>query len=146
MNKKDLCSECGKNPVFVKKRELCRACYQKFYKKHGKIINPLTYDYKSDKFSKKHTTFREIEFIKNFFNHKNWIHQPALFRFNSRQYSPDFYDGERNVFIEVAGSRQAYHKAKERYSMFRKHFPKIILEIRKTDGDLLNENDWHKNW
>lgn len=52
-------------------------------------------------------------------------------------YSPDFYDGNRNVFIEVIGSRQAYDQNKEKYDLMKKIFPKIKFEIRTPDGALL---------
>jgi len=44
-----------------------------------------------------------------------------------------FYDGERNIFIEVSGSRQAYHANKDKYRLFRELFPLISLEIRKSN-------------
>ena len=89
---------------------------------------------------------REVEFIKNFFSHSDWIHQPAQFRFDGTSYQPDFYDGYRNVFIEVAGTRQAYQQGKEKYDKFRKHYPKIKFEIRLPDGSLLNEESRNKGW
>jgi hypothetical protein len=80
----------------------------------------------------------EIEFVKNFFVHKNWIHRPASFKINGEKYNPDFYDGKRNVFIEVSETRQAFHNNKEKYKEFRKIFPLIKLEIRAVNGDLID--------
>ena len=57
------------------------------------------------------------------------------------KYSPDFYDCERGVFIEVAGSRQRYHQAKDKYDSFQKYFPSINFEIRKIDGTILDETN-----
>jgi len=69
-----------------------------------------------------------------------------MFRFNGLKYSPDFYDGEKNVFIEVAGSRQAYHANKDKYELFRKHFSKLTPELTKSDGGLLDEKGFQKEW
>ena len=140
-----MCIHCKKEkPIYCKKRGLCRQCYGQIRKKQGSFINPKTHDYKAG--LKEYEITREVEFIKNFFEHNNWLHQPAVFRFNGEKYSPDFYDIDRNVFIEVSGSRQAYHQAKEKYASFREHFPQINFEIRKSDGSLLNEETRDKSW
>jgi hypothetical protein len=60
-------------------------------------------------------------------------------------YTPDFYDGERNVFIEVAGTRQAYHENKGKYQMMKKTYSRIILEIRQVSGSLI-DIDKEVNW
>lgn len=88
---------------------------------------------------------REVEFVKNFFKHDDWMHHPAIFRIEDSNYEPDFYDNKRDVFIEVAGTRQAYHNNKHKYESFRRIFPNIKLEIRHVDGSLLNENG-RQNW
>jgi len=140
----EMCINCGKKPIHIKIRKLCMRCYQKVRSDNGPFINQASHNYKAG--LKKYDVNREVEFIKTFFSHTNWIHQPAMFRFNGQKYSPDFYDGERNVFIEVSGSRQAYHEAKEKYASFRKNFPKINFEIRKSDGSLLDEETRNKEW
>ena len=58
---------------------------------------------------------------------------------DGEKYSPDFYDGEMNVFIEVVGTRQAYSENKDKYNLLRKYYPKINFEIRLSDGSLLDE-------
>ena len=90
---------------------------------------------------KKHEHLGELHFIRNYFTHKNWIPQPALFSLNGKGYKPDFYDVERNTFIEVSGTRQAYHANKDKYDLFRKLYPKINFEIRKPNGELLKEDE-----
>ncbi|MFW5908029.1 MAG: hypothetical protein ACOCR8_00185 [Desulfosalsimonas sp.] len=94
----------------------------------------------------KHT--KEINFIRNYFEHNNWVYEPARFNLGDRSYVPDFYDCERGVFIEVVGSRQAYEQAKEKYSLFVAMFPLIKLELRFTDGSLLkkDENSGRITW
>jgi len=88
----------------------------------------------------KHEHLGELEFIKNFFIHQNWIPQPAQFKLDSVKYIPDFYDGERNVFIEISRTRQAYSANKHKYDLFRQIFSKLNFEIRKPTGELLDED------
>ena len=73
--------------------------------------------------------------------HQNWIAQPAQFSLNGLRYTPDFYDGERNVFIEVSNTRQAYSANKHKYELLRKLFPKLGFEVRKPSGELLNKDE-----
>ena len=126
----DLCIRCGKKPIAIKKRKLCRACYQKEYHKNGLSPKERTV-----------THFREMDFIKNFFTHVNWIYEPVTFRLNEERYTPDFYDAERNFFIEVVGTKQAYHQNKKKYQLFKRLYPKINFEIRTSDGEILKEKE-----
>jgi len=127
-NKDNFCIKCGERPVHVKKRGLCRICYARFYYKSVRSNHPLI--------DSRIYYSSEIEFIKNFFNHQNWIYHPAVFRLNGINYEPDFYDGERNVFIEVAGTRQAFHRNLEKYKLFKETFPHINFEIRNKQGHI----------
>ena len=141
----EICINCKQRPVHIKKRGLCAACYQRYHKSAGRLIT-AEHNY-SGIYAKGIDNNREIYFIKTFFTHNNWTHRPALFHLGSDKYTPDFYDGERNVFIEVSGSRQAYHQNKAKYELFRTIFPKIKLEIRTPDGKLLCETDnGRKEW
>lgn len=65
--------------------------------------------------------------------------RPGLFRINGESYSPDFYDGETNTFIEVTGTKQAYSKNKEKYKKFKELYPKINFEIRNPQGQIIDE-------
>lgn len=144
--KTNLCIECQKKKISIKKRSLCRRCYGKFQRdnRKGFPINPIhQFTMKTVENKEVHG---EIEFIKSFFSHTNWLHHPALFRLGGVNYSPDFYDGERNIFIEVSGTRQAYHFNKDKYILFRKLFPKLNFEVRKPSGELLNEDSRDKEW
>ena len=139
------CIKCKEKPVFIQKRGLCQTCYGAERKKVGSFINPDTHNYcKPSDIS--HNNKRELEFVKNYFKHSNWIHSPAIFHLDGENYSPDFYDGEKNLFIEVSGTRQAYHANKEKYILMRKLFPKINFEIRKVDGTILDEDPHCKDW
>jgi hypothetical protein len=141
----ELCSKCHERPVYIKKRGLCRQCYQKMRRQDPETTKPLKM---SDLRVKKIQHRAEIVFTRNYFTHKNWVYQPALFHFTeSGNYAPDFYDQERNVFIEVAGTRQAYYKNRHKYTLFRETFPGLTLEIRTDDGELFNEEspDWKEH-
>lgn len=122
-----LCIQCNEKPVVIQKRGLCTQCYGKVYyhskKTKIKPIWEIRYG-------------AEVEFVKNFFTHKNWIYHPAFFRLGKCSYEPDFYDGERNVFIEVVGTRQAFHSNFDKYKLFIKTFPQIKFEIRDFLGDI----------
>jgi len=146
MSEENLCVKCEKRPVLVKKRNLCRLCYQRERKKNGPFINPTSHNYAHPQYRENQKISREMAFVKNFFNHSDWIYSPATFKFNGLKYTPDFYDSHRNTFIEVAGSRQAYHQNKNKYASFRKYFPKLNFEIRQPDGSLLNESNDNKLW
>lgn len=136
------CIRCKKRPAKHIKRQLCNPCYV-YLRTHDEL--------KSAPMLKKSTSNndhygREMDFIKSFFTHPKWHHQPATFKINGGNYTPDFYDGERNVFIEVSGSRQAYHINKDKYQLFRELFPLISFEIRKPNGLLLDESEDRLNW
>ena len=155
-----ICSECQKREVHVKKRGLCFKCYQRLRTKHGaykdrpdwkqRKITTYSYDSKlmvySDEQSNQICYENEMEFVKNYFEHSNWVHRPGRFKVYNRSYHPDFYDGERNVFIEVAATRQAYHQNKNKYKQFKEVYPKINLEVRTTDGRLLEDKPKGEKW
>jgi hypothetical protein len=111
-------------------------------KKHfrTKGLNSLT----SRQIINQYEQLGELEFIKNYFNHKNWIPQPANFYLDGLKYTPDFYDAERNVFVEVSRTRQAYGQNKHKYQLFRELFPQLNFEIRKPSGELLDETTRQK--
>jgi len=134
----ELCIECKERPVHIKKRQLCPVCYGRLYRREKKLIRP-GHDYCSPTTAKMaHNA--EILFIRNFFSHSNWLFRPTTFRLNGTSYSPDFYDGETNTFIEVSGTRQAYSFNKDKYQLFRETFPKINFEIRNSDGEIIDED------
>ena len=132
-----LCIRCKKRLIYIKKRALCRRCYQKEHAQ-GNIPSPSG-GLKETRGTKIRENEGEVQFIKNFFQHNNWTFNPAVFRLNGEKYNPDFYDGERNVFIEVSRTRQAYYQNKPKYDLMRQLYPKINFEIRRPDGELLDE-------
>ena len=144
---KDLCIKCKTKPVHIKSRGLCNVCVNRYYREETKKKAPPEHDslYRQNKIRFQ----SEIDFIRNFFTHSNWVYQPAHFRLDGGGYQPDFYDGERNVFIEVSGTRQAFYNNLEKYRVFIRTFPKLNLEIRRANGDLISltetEGTYHKN-
>jgi len=132
------CSICDNPIIYAKKIMLCQYCYNK---ERRKSINSGKH------LVKEHPIYgRELTFLKNFFDHKNWIHHPATFHLDDSDYSPDFYDGERNTFIEVSGTRQAFSANLDKYKEFKRNFPSINFEVRKIDGTLISELDDIVNW
>ena len=136
------CIRCKSRPIKHIKRKLCKECYSYLYRE-GELDDNMMIQ---ESLSPNDPYGREIEFIKNFFTHSDWQHQPATFKLNGDKYTPDFYDGERNVFMEVSGSRQAYHINKDKYELFRRLFPKVPFEIRKPNGSILDENNDRLDW
>ena len=82
---------------------------------------------------------RELIFAESFFNHNEWEYEPEFFYLsNGSKYKPDFKDCLRNVYIEIAGTRQAFHNNKGKIARFIKEFPEIRFEIRGPGGNLLH--------
>jgi len=136
--RENLCTKCKAKPIFIKKRGLCEACYMAWYKEHGPVFsknNPP----KSRGVLKKIHHLSELEFVKNYFTHNNWYYECAKFKSDGISYTPDFYDGERDTFIELVGSRQGYDQRKQKIEWFKETFPKISLEIRTPNGELINQ-------
>lgn len=87
---------------------------------------------------------REAVFAENFFTHSNWRPQPGMLKLSDGSaYYPDFYDGERDVYIEVVGSRQAFYANQYKYSRVMEEFPEITLEFRKPSGEIF---DYSASW
>ena len=129
-----MCIACKERPIYIEKRRLCNRCYYRWYNDEKKGTKPPLQRKPGDNYHQKIQYLTEIDFSRNFFDHKNWIYRPVNFRFNGDVYEPDFYDGERNVFIEVAGTRQAFYANRQKYHAFIKAYPKIKFEIRMMNG------------
>lgn len=144
------CSECRKvTVIFNKKNMLCSRCYGAIYRsrkkdaerrKNGNVVSvpPRITEDALGRAS-------EILFIQNFFSdNPRWIHEPATFKIRTGElYRPDFFDIDRQTFIEVSANRQAYHQNAEKYSIFRETYPCIAFEIRYVDGSLLDDGKFH---
>jgi hypothetical protein len=89
---------------------------------------------------------RERIFAKNFFDHTNWRYTPKRFDLGGVAYVPDFYDGARDMYIEVAGTRQAYAANKHKYAKMAEMYPDIKLEVRLTSGAVLTHKNERCKW
>lgn len=81
----------------------------------------------------------EILFLETMANkNKTYIYHPSWFTFsNGKKYMPDFYCKEDDEYIEISGTRQAYHANKSKYKRFAKEFKNInfkIIHIWKLNG------------
>ena len=136
-----LCRKCNNREIELKKHGLCKPCYQserrQHIKEHGSFGGSIIRDMPVNK--------REIEFLISR-SDSHLIYDPARFNLGDTSYSPDFYDVEKNIFIEVAGSRQAYSKNKHKYKIMAEKFPLIKLEVRLPDGRLLSDVEHGKKW
>ena len=136
----EMCAVCKKKEVQIKRSQLCMACYQKQRRGTGRLpTDKEAKDIKSNSVVSLYENEGEFHFIRNFFDHVDWIHKPAIFYLGSVKYTPDFYDKRRGVFIEVSATRQAYHQNKEKYALMREYFPLVPFEIRVPTGALLSE-------
>lgn len=77
-------------------------------------------------------------FAENFFKHDKWISQPKPIDFGEYTYRPDFYDEERDMYIEVAGTKQAFYQNKAKYIKAIEVLGNESFEIRDTAGRLVN--------
>ena len=131
----NMCKDCGHRPVLIKKHRLCSPCYQRERRRNRNVAGGGVIRHDS-----------EINFVKNFFIHNNWRHHPVIFRLDSGNYEPDFYDGERDMYIEVVGTRQAFDANREKYKEFIKTFPKVGFEIRKVSGEIVDLKAGRQSW
>jgi len=60
---------------------------------------------------------------------RKFTYQVPIFRLKNSYYRPDFYLPKENLYIEVVGSRQAYHANKAKYEEFKKLYPDIKFII-----------------
>jgi len=74
---------------------------------------------------------REQEFLDKIADKdKTYIHHPQWFYLsNNTKYMPDFYCKEDDEFIEIAGTRQAYHANKDKYELLQKEYLGIKFKI-----------------
>ena len=131
------CKECNERDVYIRKSGLCKRCYMRLYQRYNKDEKKGENDtFNSIHLERKIKHENEMEFIKNYFKHDNWFYEPVTFHLEGFNYIPDFYDGERNVFIEVVGTRQAFSNNKHKYELFYKKYGDVFkLEILDKFGN-----------
>ena len=60
---------------------------------------------------------------------KDWQYHPARFNLGYSHYTPDFYLPKEKLYIEVVGTRQAFHSNKSKILLFKKLYPHIKFII-----------------
>lgn len=77
----------------------------------------------------------EKEYI-NLLESKNikYVLQPKRFSLKSSTYTPDFFLPETKTYVELVGTRQAYHANKRKYKEFMKMYPDVKFEIVTKNG------------
>lgn len=146
----ELCLDCNKEEIKVKKWKLCKRCYQRKYTKgalYGGLPFSASLERKCKPTQMRILIDREFEFVRNFFSHDEWIRHPCVLRLsdNGSRYEPDFYDAKRNVFIEVAGTRQGWDQRKDKLESAMKRYPKLNFEARKVSGEQIYLHE-RVNW
>jgi plasmid maintenance system antidote protein VapI len=88
---------------------------------------------------------RERIFSEAFFDSPaDYKYQPRHFLLNGKRYTPDFFDKRTATYLEVVGSRQAYHFNKGKYEMMAVLYPHINFEVRSYTGELYSERPRYK--
>ena len=74
---------------------------------------------------------------------KPWVYHPRHFDLypRYRHYEPDFYLPDEDKYIEVVGTRQAFHSNKKKYKLvsfdLKNAFPeKVLISMNKTLKEL----------
>lgn len=69
-------------------------------------------------------------FIEVYGEGKTYQYHPAWFHLSSgTKYMPDFYCKEDDTYIEVSGTKQAYHDNKKKYRQFVLDYPNVKFKI-----------------
>ena len=78
---------------------------------------------------------REKQFSKLLDKHNiAWQFPCKRFKLRATTYRPDFYLPEKDIYIEVVGSRQAFHLNKYKFVEFLKLYPTIKFKIADWKG------------
>jgi len=135
--KKELCSQCGKHEIAIKKRRLCRNCYARLHR-NGQLDGcggtNTGVNVTSPRFR------REVDFAVSFFDStEDYLYEPSVFFVPEHgRYTPDFFDKRRGVFIEVVGSKQALSANRKKMEAFVEHYGNgILFEVRNTQGEMI---------
>ena len=60
---------------------------------------------------------------------RDWVYHPKRFKVKDTHYEPDFFLPNENLYIEVIGTRQAFHQNKNKILKFKKLYPHIRFII-----------------
>jgi hypothetical protein len=137
----DRCVQCKKNPVYIKKRNLCSGCYQKL-RSSGAL------ETRRSSVVRQRIGFmnaRESAFASQHLK-AGWILHPCTIRLlGGGVYTPDFWDPERKAFLELVGTRQAYYSNRAKYEDVMKAYPTVPLIIVDLTNKEIPYPGWTKN-
>jgi hypothetical protein len=60
---------------------------------------------------------------------REWVYPSPRFRLGNTTYRPDFYLPKEDLYIEVVGTRQAYHNNRNKIAKFMEIYPKIKFKV-----------------
>lgn len=63
-----------------------------------------------------------------------WLYSPKKFDLPGCYYRPDFYLPDEDLYVEIAGTRQAYNINKNKYKIFQSIYPKLNFVVLRPDG------------
>ena len=66
---------------------------------------------------------------------RKWLYESKRFKLKTSHYTPDFYLPNENLYIEIIGTRQAYHANKKKISEFKTLYPNINFIILDYKGN-----------
>ena len=65
---------------------------------------------------------------------REWVYPAKRFNLGKTTYRPDFFLPNEKLYIEVIGTRQAYHTNKDKIDKFKKLYPYIKFIIVDSNG------------
>jgi predicted transcriptional regulator len=68
------------------------------------------------------------------FLHSNFVYHPPRFVLGDLSYQPDFYDLTTGEYIEVIGTKQAFHQNKHKYKELKRLVKGVCLLLKNPDG------------
>ena len=65
---------------------------------------------------------------------RKWQYPVQSFKLSTSSYKPDFFLPEEKLYVEIIGTRQAYHRNKGKIEEFKRVYPQIQLIVLSPDG------------
>ena len=65
---------------------------------------------------------------------RKWEYPAQRFQLKNTTYRPDFFLPDENLYIEVVGTRQAYHANKHKIAEMKETYPNIRFVVMNVDG------------
>jgi hypothetical protein len=130
----ELCVNCNKNPISIKKRKLCPVCYRKM-RKSGEIITGSRQ--KVEGMDIYRCTEAQMEYAASYLQAgSTW--RPAVFRLppggKISKFTPSFWDSKRQAFVQVVATRQAYGQYRDTYRAMKAAYQGLPFLVVTTDN------------